>query len=139
MPTATPQNVAEVRVLLPADAETHGWDDVEIAARWTGGLASTIRDYWYERTSDTAGYLDVPDPGGTLPITQIHAQAKAMLEYWDAWLKLYGDVATLEEYYLLTGYGRRVRFGKIKNRYPKPRTMPVPVGPDPNSPYPPTG
>jgi hypothetical protein len=125
--------------LLPSDALTHGWDDAMIAERWTGGLPSTIRAYWYERTSDTAGYMDVPDPGGSLPITQIHAQAKAMLEYWDAWLLRYGDVETLEEYYDLAGMGRRVRIGKIKNRYPRPRTTPYPIGPDPRSPYPSTG
>lgn len=138
MPTATQQNINEVKVLLPDEAPTHGWDDVEIAARWTGGLASTIRDYWYERTSDTAGYLDLSDASGSLPITQIHAQAKAMLEYWDAWLRLHGDVATLEEYYDLTG-SARVKFSKIKRRYPRPQKIYVPAGPDPRSPYPPTG
>jgi hypothetical protein len=128
MATATPQNVAEVRVLLPEDATTHGWDDTEVAARWTGGIPSTIREYWYERTSDTAIYLDVPDPGGTLPITQIHAQAKAMLEYWDEWIRLHGDVDTLQEYYDIVGHGSRVSFGKIKNRYPRPKAQLQPAG-----------
>lgn len=63
---------------LPSDAASFGWDDDQIRERWTGGPATTIRLYWFERVSDTAGYLDLPDPGGTLPITQIHRQAKEL-------------------------------------------------------------
>lgn len=111
---------------LPGDAEENGWDDAKIADEWTGAIPSTLRAYWYDRVQQTAGYLDIPDPGGSLPITQIHRQAKEMLDYWDAWLVKYGDVLVIP---------RRVSFGKIKRRYKKGAAYPVPVTPSSFGPY----
>ncbi|QHB37420.1 hypothetical protein SEA_LEOPARD_13 [Mycobacterium phage Leopard] len=112
---------------LPADAATNGWDDNTIRERWTGGIATTVRRYWFERVSDTAGYLDVPDPGGTLPITQIHRQAKEMLQYWDDWIAKWGDTI------VVTG-SRATKVGKIKKRYQK-SPGPHPTHWNANSPY----
>lgn len=125
----TPELLATVKAQwLPTDAATNGWTDEVIAERWTGGIATTVRKYWYERVQDTAGFLDIPDPGGSLPITQIHRQAKEMLAYWDAWIAKNGDVVEV-----VTG-SRPTRIGKIKKRY---QHEPYPPPPRPNiySPY----
>lgn len=126
-PPITTDQLATLKAkFLPADASTNGWtDDVIIGDRWTGGFASTARQYWFERTQETAGYLDLPDPGGTLAITQLHRQAREMLDYWDAWILKYGDSGT---------YSRAVTFGKIRRRYKRqPNTLPT--GPSWRGPY----
>lgn len=128
----TPDQLISVKQWLPADAAENGWDDDEITLRWTGGIASTVRAYWFQRVSDTAGYLDLPDPGGTLPITQIYRQAREMLDYWDNFLKVNGDVDP-------NLVARPTRIGKIKRRYVNPNPyMPSPF-PSTYSPYNPTG
>lgn len=111
----TPEILARVKAQwLPADADTHGFDDAGITAAWTGGIARTVRKYWFKRVSDTAGYLDLNDASGNLPITQIYRQAREMLDYWDNFLKLYGNVDP-------DLVGGSTRIGKIKNRYPHPK------------------
>lgn len=128
---ATAEDVALVRTYLPPDATTNGWTDEEIATRWTGGVVSTLRLYWFERVTDTAGYLDIPDPGGTLPITQIHRQAMEMLAYYDAYLAKYGDVVDFIG-------ARPTRIGKIKRRYERNVSFLPPSYPTIHSPYAPT-
>ena len=136
-----PPNVAQLTRLkaqyLPTDAPANGWDDDKVLANWTGGIAGTIRAYWYDRVQQTAGYLDVPDPGGTLPITQLHSQAKAMLEYWDNWLLKYGD-NTSSDGDLIGPMRGRISFGKVRRRYKNNAPWPVPLGPNTYSPYAPT-
>jgi hypothetical protein len=120
MATITDLQLTELKAkYLPSDAAANGWDDVVIADRWTGGFASTARQYWLERVQDTARYLDIPDPSGTLPITQLHRQAKEMLDYWDGWVFKYGDTGT---------FSRAVSFGKIRRRYQNryPAVSPAP-------------
>lgn len=126
-PVLTTDKLATIKAqYLPNDAATHGWDDVKITANWTGGIPGTVRAFWYDRVQQTAGYLDLPDPGGTLPITQLHRQAMEMLAYWDKWLLQYGDVLVIP---------RRVSFGKIRRRYKNRNPMTVPSYPLYNSPY----
>lgn len=122
MATPTEAQIASVAAWLPTvEADPDVWDADRIAVRWTGGIAGTIRAYWYQRTSDTAGYLDVPDPGGTLPITQIHRQAKEMLDYWDAFILKYGTKADPSSIYIS---GNRGSMGRIKRRYVGTGTYP---------------
>lgn len=122
---------------LPTEAQDNGWDDAKVLANWTGGIAGTIRAYWYDRVQQTAGYMDLPDPGGTLPITQLHLQAKAMLEYWDNWLLKYGDETTADGD-LIGPMRGRVSFGKIRRRYKNNSPFPMPIGGTIYSPYKPT-
>lgn len=112
---------------LPDDAAANGWTDEVIAERWTGAIPTTVRKYWYDRVQDTAGYLDVPDPGGALPITQIHRQAVEMLKYWDDWIAKWGDTV------VVTG-SRATRVGKIKRRYQHEHGVNV-FRPSPTGPY----
>lgn len=78
----TEQQIASVRVLLPAEAERrHGWDDETIELRWDKTAFRTVRQYWLDRVNATAGYIDLPSDG--LPASQLHEHAKAMLAYWD--------------------------------------------------------
>lgn len=113
MATPTPEQITKVEHYLPdVTADPDVWDEAKITERWAG-IAGTVRAYWYQRTSDTAQYLDIPDPSGVLPITQIHRQAKEMLDYWDLFISKFGtnaDPSTMS---------RAVTFGKIKRRYPR--------------------
>lgn len=127
----TPEQLASVNTWLPDDAADNGWDDAEITTRWTGFISRTVRAYWFDRVSNTASYLDLPDPNGALTITQIYRQAREMLDYWDAQIKLYGAATDPSQY----GGGAATKLGKIKNRYPRPSNNPVPVGVDLRSPY----
>ena len=111
---------------LPSDAVDNGWDDDKITDNWSGSVVTLVRSYWYDRVQQTAGYLDVPDPGGALPITQIHRQAKEMLDYWDAWILKFGS-NTLP--------ARGVSFGKIRRRYKNNYPYPVPLAPNSFGPY----
>ena len=129
----TPDQLTTLQYWLPNDAETYGWDATYISTRWTGGIVSTIRAYWYDRVQDTASYLDLSDPSGNLPITQIHRQAMEMLQYWDAYLLKYGDVTNPD--LMGTGIPRPTRIGKIARRYPVPTGYPVPLQPTSFGPY----
>lgn len=123
----TPELLAVVKAQwLPDDAADNGWDDAKITDEWAGSIPQLVRAYWYDRVQQTAGYLDIPDPGGTLPITQLHRQAMEMLQYWDAWILKYGTS--------VTGM-RTVSFGRIKRRYKKGNPVPMPMYPLSNGPY----
>lgn len=86
--TATPAQVELVKRNLPSDAKAletdggYGWTDEFIVTLMSSpefaSPAKAVRHFWYERTVETVEYLDAGKP-----LTQIHAQAKAMLEYWD--------------------------------------------------------
>lgn len=87
MPT-TAERVALVARYLPDAAKQseadggYGWSDAVIANFIEQlGLtpAQTVRFFWYQRTQETAEYLDL-----SKPLTQIHRQAKEMLDYWDS-------------------------------------------------------
>lgn len=85
---ATPEQVALVKANLPSDAKAleadggYGWTDEFIVTLMStpefDTPAKAVRHFWYQRTVETVEYLDAGKP-----LTQIHAQAKAMLEYWD--------------------------------------------------------
>lgn len=86
MPT-TVERVALVSRYLPDAAKLsvedggYGWTEDMIADFLTAlGLspAQTVRFFWYQRVQETAEYLDL-----SKPLTQIHRQAKEMLDYWD--------------------------------------------------------
>jgi len=77
----TSEDLAFVLELLPDDASEYNWNASKALERWAGTIYRTVREYWLDRTNDTAGYLDLTNDG--LPASQLHAQAKAMLEYWD--------------------------------------------------------
>jgi len=106
MAAPTPEQVAAVAKWLGSNSK---WDDAAIIEHWTGGIASTLRAYWYNRVTETAGYIDLSNDG--LPASQIYQHAKEMLDYWDNFLAKYGDIDP--------GKIARVpiSFGKIRNRY----------------------
>lgn len=81
------EQVALVNRYLPEAAKLseasggYGWTDDQIGTYTTDlGMspAQIVRYFWYQRTQETAEYLDL-----SKPLTQIHKQAKAMLDYWD--------------------------------------------------------
>jgi hypothetical protein len=104
---------------LPSDAVENGWDDAKITDEWTGTYVGTVRAYWYDRVQQTAAYLDLSDPSGNLPITQIHRQAVAMLKYWDDYIAKWG--------YAEAPGTNTVSFGKVKRRYPQRINNGVPL------------
>ena len=96
--TATAEQIATVQILIPSDALLteeeggYGWsvDYIQNLMDTNSlGPAHAVRFFWLQRVNETAEYLDVGKP-----LTQIHRQAKEMLDYWDMILKLYGDSLT---------------------------------------------
>lgn len=91
MPTAA--QIELVNFYLPVDAKAaevdggYGWTDGYIETTWLAqgfvGPAYAVRYFWYQRVQETAEYLDAGKP-----LTQIHKQAREMLDYWDLILKL---------------------------------------------------
>lgn len=85
--TITPEQIALVNANLPSSAKEtevsggYGWTDefIENLMETMGfGPAKAIRHFWLQRVNETAEYLDAGKP-----LTQIHRQAKEMLDYWD--------------------------------------------------------
>lgn len=127
MSVLTPELLVVIKAnWLPTDAADNGWNDAKITDNWSGSVVGLVRSYWYDRVQQTAGYLDIPDPGGTLPVTQLHRQAMEMLQYWDAWILKYG---------LNVLPSRSVTFGKIRRRYQNNNPYPVPSSPTAGGPY----
>lgn len=94
MATATSEQIALVQSLLPAAAVTdYGWTEEVIQTLMdtnSFGPTQAVRFFWLQRVNETSEYLDVNGK----PLTQIHSQARAMLDYWDNVLKLAGSEAT---------------------------------------------
>jgi hypothetical protein len=135
MPTnvvATQADIDYVKRLLPTDGSPaeNGWDDAHIALVWTGYVSTTVRAYWFQRVSDTAGYIDLPDPAGALTITQQYRQAREMLDYWDMMIEKWGAATDPANY-----GSRPTRVGKIKRRYENKYPYAVSPYPISNGPY----
>ena len=67
--------------LLAVDAGGYGWSDDYIQNLINTCAFSSpqaVRYFWLQRVNETAEYLDLAKP-----LTQIHQQAKEMLDYWD--------------------------------------------------------
>lgn len=99
MPVPTPDQIQLVKTLLPSaatDTEAnggYGWDDVFITVLMTeNDLTPTkaVRHFWLQRVNETAEYLNT----GGKTLTDIHKQAKEMLDYWDNILLKFGQNAT---------------------------------------------
>ena len=89
MTNPTLEQIALVQSLLPTAAEEYGWTfskiedymvDLELSP------TEAVRYFWLQRVNETSEYLDVNGK----PLTQIHSQAKQMLDYWDNVLKVSG-------------------------------------------------
>lgn len=85
--TVTPEQIALVNRNIPSVAKLddasggYGWTDEFIETlmeTMNFSPAKAVRHFWLERVNETAEYLDVGKP-----LTQIHRQAKEMLDYWD--------------------------------------------------------
>lgn len=123
MPLTTVERVALVSRYLPEAAKLpeddggYGWTDETIAEFVTAlGLspAQTVRFFWYQRVQETAEYLDL-----SKPLTQIHRQAKEMLDYWDLVIQgnmSSGDVDGMEPFNINVSPNRHkaITFGSIQ-------------------------
>ena len=80
---ATATQIALVHSLLPSAALTdYSWDDAKVAAVIEDNSftpTEAVRFFWLERVNESAEYIDVSGK----PLSAIHAQARAMLDYWD--------------------------------------------------------
>lgn len=85
--TVEPEQIALVNQLLPSSAKDseanggYGWTDEYIETLMIErGFTPTqaVRFFWLQRVNETAEYLDMGKP-----LTQIHRQAREMLDYWD--------------------------------------------------------
>lgn len=97
--TPTDDQINLVQRLLPSEALQsvedggYGWDSDFISLvmsenSWTPTEA--VRFFWLQRVNETSEYLDLTGK----PLTDIHKQAKEMLDYWDNILRMYGVNST---------------------------------------------
>lgn len=94
------------------DEVTPDWDDDKIAAQLdlhSGSMPKVVRQFWFQRVSDTSALTDVADVGASRPLSQLYQHAQEMLRYWDK-IAAEGGMAS--------------SVGKIKKRYER-----HPVGP----------
>ena len=119
--TATPEQIALVNKNLPASAKDpvvdggYGWTDefIGILMETTvyNSPAKAVRHFWYERTVETAEYLDIGKP-----LSQIHRQAKEMLDYWDRILDINPEgMVPVDE--IVRATKRPISFGTIERPY----------------------
>lgn len=119
--TPTPEQVALVNRNLPTTAKVpvvdggYGWTDEFIVILMDtteyDSPAKAVRHFWYERTVETVEYLDLGKP-----LTQIHRQAKEMLEYWDRVLDVNPTgMVPVDEIVVVTK--RPMTFGTIERPY----------------------
>lgn len=103
----SPIDVARVAQLLPDAAVTdYGWTPDFIREKMEQNntrVYKTVRLFWLERVNETAEYLDINGK----PLTQIHQQAKEMLDYWDAIIKSGKEIVDGKE------RGGAIAFGRI--------------------------
>lgn len=108
MPLPTLEQIVLVQSLLPSVAEAdYGWTKAKIEnlmIDFDFGPTEAVRYFWLQRVNETSEYLDVNGK----PLTQIHAQAKTMLDYWDNVLKVNGSAASGP------GVKRPLTFGSIE-------------------------
>lgn len=90
IPTA--EQIALVNRHLPIAAKQleadggYGWTDEyinDLMIENSYSPAQAVRFFWYQRVQETAEYLDMGKP-----LTQIHKQAREMLDYWDLILRV---------------------------------------------------
>lgn len=46
-------------------------------------IAQTVRQFWFERVMESFEFVDVSETGSSRSLSQVHVNAKAMLDYWD--------------------------------------------------------
>lgn len=112
MPVPTPDQINLVQTLLPTAASDttanggYGWDAIYITTLMVDRdftPTQAVRWFWLQRVNETSEYLDI----GGKPLSQIHASARSMLDYWDEVLKIRG------KYALGPGDKRPLSFGEI--------------------------
>ena len=87
MPSVSQSEIDSVKGNLPTDCGTQfGWTDEKIAAvlgAVNSSVPQTVRQFWLERLTNTHEYMDVNEAGSGRTLSQVHTNAKSMLEYWD--------------------------------------------------------
>ena len=113
----TLEQIALVQSLLPAAALTdYGWTTTKIEQTMVDMSFSpteAVRYFWLQRVNETSEYLDVNGK----PLTQIHAQARQMLEYWDNVLKVNGPDANGPGVKRPLTFGSIERINRFRRRY----------------------
>lgn len=76
--------VEMVKDLLPADAETNGWNDQKITTYLDAGnsVSKTVALYWEGRASRLYQMIDISESGSSRSLSKIYDNAKSMAEYW---------------------------------------------------------
>ena len=114
----TPAQIALVNRNIPTVAKLteseggYGWTDEFIELLMDSmefGPAKAVRHFWLERVNETAEYLDVGKP-----LTQIHRQAKEMLDYWDKILGTDPEGMTPVDPNSVPSAKRPISFGEIE-------------------------
>lgn len=83
----TTEEIENVQRNLPVNAgEDFQWYEDKISAILLAtdySMPQTVRQFWLERVTETFEFVDVNESGSGRPLSQIHVNAKEMLDYWD--------------------------------------------------------
>ena len=113
MTAPTVDQIELVQAWLPVAAVTdYGWDAAKVSEVMSDNAftpTQAVRFFWLERVNESVEYIDISGK----PLTQIHAQARAMLDYWDNILKMYGVNALGPPSGADPGAKRPISFGEI--------------------------
>ena len=114
----TVEQIALVNRYLPEAAKLsvadggYGWGSTFVTALMAENAytpAQTVRYFWYQRVQETAEYLDM-----SKPLTQIHRQAREMLDYWDLVIQTNPDGMEPDDPSLDGKDSRVITFGEIE-------------------------
>lgn len=101
-------DIENVKDLLPAEAETEGWDDAKIAVYLDGDrtVFQVVQTYWESKSSKLYAMIDVSESGSSRSLSKIYENAKGQAEYWR-------DRAQTEKDEIEKEAGGRIAFHRI--------------------------
>lgn len=102
-------DVQKVNDLLPADAETEGWNEEKITTYLDaegGSVYEVLITYWEGKAAATWQMIDVNESGSSRSLSKIHDNAERMAGYWRERLQRYEESIEKEDLKTTTTIGK---------------------------------
>lgn len=82
---ATNEQIQAVRDAIEADAEEHGWNEIEITTRIDTGtrIERIIAAYWRRRASDVIGLVNTSEAGSSRGMDSVYPRYKTLADDWE--------------------------------------------------------
>lgn len=106
---ATQQEIAEVKLHLPTDAESeYGWDDQKISDAFdaSGSLNRTLRAFWNDVANKYLLHVDISESGSSRSMGVYYDRAMERVKYYD-------DLIAKDEQNAQV-HRQRISFGQIE-------------------------